>query len=868
MFRPFISDCFQSTSLGNDINHNSYRIYDLCRNYENRLSNDNGIVWAAEISESERNFQSHLKPTILAGISYNDVARWIDQKINIFRSTVQNIADNAANAVRRTLDVVINGVKHTANSAWNKAVEAVNSITSKVSAGISDAKRYADSIISSVRSTANSAWSKANEVASSVGYQISNAISTAKGYAESIVSSARSIANSAFGKANEALNSITSKVNGAINTAKGYADSIVNSAKSTLNSAIAAAKDSASNAYNKAVEVSNSVGGKISNAINTAKGYADSIVGSAKSTLNSAIAAAKDSASNAFNKAVEVANSVGGKISSAISTAKSYADDVVKTAKDGLNSAINAVKTIASDAYSMAQNAAVSISLAERNLKLLFSDYVRIFENKVKPFTDFIENINQTVKNIVDPLLEPFRKVVETINATVKSLIDVAVKPFNDFISGFKAKTKEILDTALQNAKDYFKGILDNFRSGIKTIKATIDTIVRNINELLAFRKETNSRLSSLESRLNSVANTYVTKVEFTNFKTDVDKRIKLLNTAVSSINTDLKAAFQSFNLSLIDTSNKVVAAINAMNVNMGNLFSSVNDKLNSIISLLTDLNSDNGPFSKISKLFENAILLSKLDNIKSSIDNLAKKDIFDNAIFKAMEKFFASEKFNKISDTLNDIHKYLLNSLNKVLNSLAEDVFSIRFNLDITNGYLAQIEKILDSISNKIDDLIKTVKEIEIPKEKNNTTINEEAETNIWDVLKEAVKTLAEFIKNPAKIIELLINFIRDLIVPKDINFFSNFNSEVTSKFNEKLPFVNNAKNSFTAAFNSPKQFNDLNVNYNFIKFSGSITLPLHYLNDFGKIGKPYITGFLVFSFLISMYGWFISRGTKLNDN
>ena len=842
--------------MGNDSHYNSNCVYDLCRNYENRLSNDNGIVWAAEIQQSKRDFQSHLKPTLLSGISYNDVARWIDQKINIFRATVQNIADNAANAVRRTLDAVINGVKSTANSAWNKANEIAVSIGGKISSGVSEAKRYADSIISSVRSTANSAWNKANEAINSISSRVSSGISEAKRYADGIISSVRSTANSAWNKANEVANSIAGKINNAINTAKGYADGIISSVRTTANSALS-----------KANEIANSIGGRISNAISTAKGYADSILSSAKSTLNSAIAAAKDSASNAFNKAVEVANSVGVKVSAAINTAKKYADDVVKSAKDGLNAAINAVKSTASDALSIAQNAMVSFALFERNMKIKFLDEMNVLKRQFQPFNDFINNINDTVKNIVDPLLAPFKKVVETINATVKSVVDAAVKPFNDFISGFKAKTKEILDTALQNAKDYFKGILDNFRSGIDTIKATIDSIVRNINELLAFRKETNSRLSSLESRLNSVANTYVTKVEFTNFKTDVDKRIKLLNTAVSSINTDLKAAFQSFNLSLIDTSNKVVAALNAMSVNMGNLFGPINDKLNSIISLLTNLNSDNGPFSKISKLFENATLLSKLDNIKSSIDSLAKKDIFDNAIFKAMEKYFAADKLNNISDNLNK----LLDKFTKFIdsfNATAQNIFMIYSYDIIFEGYFDKITFKIDKLLNKFDDLIKTVKEIKIPKEENNTTVNNEAETNIWDVLKEALKTLAEFIKNPAKIIELLINFIRDLIVPNDINFFSNFQSEVSNNFNSKLPFVNQAKNSFTAAFNSPKQFSDLNINFNFIKFSGSLTLPLHYLNDFGKIGKPYITGFLVFSFLISMYGWIISRGTKLNDN
>jgi phage-related protein len=826
--------------MGYDDNHYIYRILDIYSNNENRLSYGYGTVRAAEISESSGNFQDYLKPTLLAGISYNDVARWIDQKINIFRSTVQNIADNAANSVRRTLDAVITGVKSTANSAWNKANEIAVSIVGKISSGVSEAKRYADSIISSVRSTANSAWSKANEVANSIGGKISSGISEAKRYADSIISSVRSTANSAWNKANEVANSIGAKISSAINTAKGYADGIVSSVRTTATSALS-----------KANEIANSLGGKISSAINTAKSYADSIVSSAKSTLNSAIAAAKDSASNAFNKAIEVANSVVGKVSAAINTAKKYADDVVKSAKDGLDAAIKGVKSTASDALSMAQNAMVSFGLFERNMKIKFLDEMKVLKRQFQPFNDFISNINETVKGIVDPLLAPFKKVVETINATVKNVVDAAVKPFNDFISGFKAKTKEILDTALQNAKDYFKGILDNFRSGIDTIKATIDSIVRNINELLAFRKETKSRLSSLESRLNAVANTYVTKVEFTNFKTDVDKRIKLLNTAVSSINTDLKAAFQSFNLSLIDMTNKVVAAINTMNVNMGNLFNSLNSKLDNIKSSIDDilvtidltqaeiigaiknLNSDSW-LTKIGKLFESATLINKINDISNNLKQLL-------------------DKFTQYIDAFN---------------ATAQNIFMLYSYDIIFEGYFDKITFKFDKLLSKFDDLIKTVKEIEIPKEENNTTVNNEAETNIWDVLKEALKTLAEFIKNPAKIIELLINFIRDLIVPKDINFFSNFQSEVSNNFNSKLPFVNQAKNSFTAAFNSPKQFNDLNINYNFIKFSGSVTLPLHYLNDFGKIGKPYITGFLVFSFLISMYGWLISRGTKLNDN
>ena len=849
--------------MGYDNHHYLYSIYDVYSNNQSRIQNVNGIVWAAEIQQSKRDFQTNLKPYLLFGISYNDVARWIDQKINIFRSTVQNIADNAANAVRRTLDVVINGVKHTANSAWNKAVEAVNSITSKVSAGISDAKRYADSIVRSVTSTANSAWNKANEVANSIGYKISSAISTAKGYADIIVSSARSVANSALSKANDAINSVSSKVNSAINTAKGYADIIVSSARSVANSALSKANDAI-----------NSVSSKVNSAINTAKGYAESIVNSAKSTLNSAIAAAKDSASNAYNKALEVANSVGGKISSAINTAKGYADGILKSAKDTLNKTIDSVKTIASDAYSMAQNLGVSFELFKRNFTLDFYDKIRIFENKVKPFTDFIKNINETVKNIVDPLLEPFKKVVDSINATVKSLIDAAVKPFNDFISGFKAKTKEILDTALQNAKDYFKGILDNFRSGIETIKATIDTIVRNINELLAFRKETNSRLSSLEGRLNAVANTYVTKVEFTNFKTDVDKRIKLLNNAVSSINTDINAAFQQFNLTLIDGFNRVVAALNKVDnmeawrsvAALGNAMKSVNSMLDKalsaiylrqaeVINAIKDINSESW-LNKIGKFIENATLLSKLDNIKSSIDNLSKKDIFDNAIFKGLEKFFAANKLNEISDNLNNLLDKFTQYID-AFNATAQNIFMLYSYDIIFEGYFDKITFKLDKLLSKFDDLIQIVKEIKIPKEENNTTINKEAETNFWDVLKEAVKTLAEFIKNPAKILELLFSFIRSLIVPDSLDGLNNLKTNFDSNINRKFSFVGQFKHNFVDIYNTPRTFDDITINGSGL-FSGSFTIPLSLINIFAPYVKALANGFLVLAFLQSCYVWY----------
>ena len=595
---------------------------------------------------------------------------------------------------------------------------------------------------------------------------------------------------------------------------------------------------------------------------------------------------------------MEVANSVSSKVSSAISTAKSYADSAVNAAKSALNTVINAAKSTANDALSVAQSVGIRFGLFEMNFQRtlsekfkFFTDFISGINTKIndvvqpllKPFKDFAKGINKTVTDIINPIIKPLQDAFKGITNTVNNAVKIAVKPFNDFINGFNDKIngilkpildkinnlpKDLLAQALEQAKNHFKGILDNFKSGIDTIKGTINGILSNINSLNSFKTDTNNRLTNLENSINTFGRLYVTQTSFNTFKSDVDKRIKFLNTAVSSINTDLKAAFQSFNLSLIDTSNKVVAAINAMNVNMGNLFSPVNDKLNSIISLLTNLNSDSGPFSKLSKLFENATLLSKLDSIKTSIDNLAKKDIFDNSIFKGLEKFFAANKINEISDILNKIHDFLLNTLLEIMNTLSDNVMYIRFFFDNTFGSLVKIEKIVNSIASKLDDLIKIVKEIEIPKEENNTTVNNEAETNIWDVLKAALKTLAEFIKNPAKIIELLINFIRDLIVPNDINFFSNFQSEVSSNFNNKLPFVNQAKNSFTAAFNSPKQFSDLNINFNFIKFSGSLTLPLHYLNDFGKIGKPYITGFLVFSFLISMYGWLISRGTKLNDN
>lgn len=738
MFCPIFSDSFKSNSLGNDSRYNFYRISDLSCDNQNRLSYDSSIVWASEVQQFKRDFQSNLKPTFLVAISYNDVQRWIDQKLNAFRSTVSSIANSIVNSAKSALNATINAVSSTANNAYNKATQLASTISSSVSSALSQAKSYADS---------------------------------------------------------------------AVRVAKSGLDYAINAAKSTANSA-----------YSKAVEVANSVGNKVTSAISTAKSYADSAVNTAKSALNTVINSVKSTANSAYNKAVEVANSVGSKVSSAISTAKSYADGLVKK------------------------------------------------------YDNFISGINTTINNVVQPLLKPFNDFAKGINKTVMGIIDPVIKPFNDFIKSFNDKIngflkpiidkinnlpKDLLNQALQQAKDHFKDVLDNFKSGIDTIKATIDTILRNINDLLAFKKETNSRLSNLESRLNAVANTYVTKVEFTSFKTDVDNRIKLLNNAVSSINTDLKAAFQSFDLSLTDLSNKITSAISFVNFNISDLFISVNDKLNNIISLLTNLNSDSGPFAKILNLFENATLLSKLDNINNSVDNLAKKDIFDNAIFKGFEKFFAANKINDISDTLNKIHDFLLNSLLQILNTISDNVFFIRFFFDNTFNVLGKIEKIVNSISTKFDDLLKTVKEIELPKDENNMTINKEAETNIWDVAKEILKTLQEFIKNPTKILELIFSFIRSLIVPNSLESLENLKTNFDTNVNRKFSFVGQFKHNFIDIYNTPRTFDDITINGSGL-FSGSFTIPLSLINIFAPYVKALANGFLVLAFLQSCYVWY----------
>lgn len=668
MFCPSVPDYLEPVTLGYDANNNLYSVSDLHCNNQNRLSHGYGYVWAAEVQQSKRYFQSNLKPTTLAAISYYDVQRWIDQKINAFRSTVSSMINSVVNGAKNALNSTINAVSNTARDAYNKATNLAYTLSSSVSSALSQAKSYADS----------------------------------------------------------------------------------------------------------AVRV-------------------------AKSGLDYAINSVRSSASSAYNKAMEVANSVGYKVSNAISTAKSYADSAVNAAKSALNTTISAVKSTAADALSVAQSVGTRFGLFEMNFQrtlsekfIFFTDFISGINTKIndvvqpliKPFKDFAKGINTTVMNIINPVIKPLQDAFKSITTTVNNAVNAAVKPFNDFIKGFNDKIngflkpifdkinnlpKELLKQALQQAKDHFKGILDNFKSGIDTIKGTIDSIIRNINDLLAFRKETNARLSSLESRLNTLSNTYVTKVEFTTFKTDVDNRIRLLNNAVSSINTDLKAAFQSFNLSLIDLSNKIVSAVNSLNVNMGNLFKPVNDKLNSIISLISSIN-----------------------------------------------------------DSISEFKLYF-------------DIFTSSFNF----------------ISRKLDYLIQTVKEIEIPKEENNTTINKEAETNIWDVAKEVLKTLQAFINNPAKILELVFDFLRSLIVPGNLDSLNALKTNFDSNVNRKFSFVGQFKHNFVDIYNSPRTFDDITINGSGL-FSGSFTIPLSLINIFAPYVKALANGFLVLAFLQSCYVWY----------
>lgn len=642
MFCPSFSDSVEPSTLGNDNYHYFYRISSLYCNNQNRISNDSSIVWASEISESSGHFQNNLKPTLLAAISYYDVQRWIDQKINAFRSTVSNMINSVVNGAKSALHSTINAVSKTANNAYNKATQLASTIFSSVSSALSQAKSYADS---------------------------------------------------------------------AVRVAKSGLDYAINSVRST--------------------------------------------------------------ATSAYNKAIEVANSVGSKVSSAISTAKSYADGLVKKYDNfisGINTTIN-----------------------------------NVVQPLLKPFNDFAKGINKTVMGIINPVIKPLQDAFNGLTSIVNKAVEIAVKPFNAAVEKVKEISskianlpQEILKKALEQAKDYFKGILDNFKSGIDTIKGTIDSIIRNINDLLAFRKETNGRLSNLESRLNAVSNTFVTKVEFTNFKTDVDKRIKLLNNAVSSINADLKAAFQSFNLSLIDMSNKIVSAINSLNVNIGNLFSTVNSKLNNIITLLTDLNSD---------------------NLKKLLDKFT----------QFITKFDATSKIiSTINDSIIEFKAYF-------------DTFTFSFSF----------------IASKLDYLIQTVKEIEISKEENNTTINKEAETNIWDVAKEVLKTLQEFIKNPTKLLELIFGFIRSLIFPDTLDGLNNLKTNFDSNINRKFSFVGQFKHNFVDIYNSPRTFDDITINGSGL-FSGSFIIPLSLINIFAPYVKALANGFLVLAFLQSCYVWY----------
>lgn len=137
MFCPSVPDYLEPVTLGYDANNNLYSVSDLHCNNKNRLSHGYGYVWAAEVQQSKRYFQSNLKPTTLAAISYYDVQRWIDQKINAFRSTVSSMINSVVNGAKNALNSTINAVSNTARDAYNKATNLAYTLSSSVSSALS-----------------------------------------------------------------------------------------------------------------------------------------------------------------------------------------------------------------------------------------------------------------------------------------------------------------------------------------------------------------------------------------------------------------------------------------------------------------------------------------------------------------------------------------------------------------------------------------------------------------------------------------------------------------------------------------------------------------------------------------------------------
>jgi len=158
--------------------------------------------------------------------------------------------------------------------------------------------------------------------------------------------------------------------------------------------------------------------------------------------------------------------------------------------------------------------------------------------------------------------------------------------------------------------------------------------------------------------------------------------------------------------------------------------------------------------------------------------------------------------------------------------------------NITITGGAAPiDYQSKLDTISKKLDDLIKKVGDISLTKDGK----------TIWDFLTELVKSLAGTLDSILDFLDNIVDLIRDIIIPSDVSFISKEFDNINSKLSAKFSLVDTLSKTITTSF-SVNESNLLAKDFtvNFASYGSITLLNVAYLNTVLPYAKRILSAVL----------------------
>lgn len=231
-------------------------------------------------------------------------------------------------------------------------------------------------------------------------------------------------------------------------------------------------------------------------------------------------------------------------------------------------------------------------------------------------------------------------------------------------------------------------------------------------------------------------------------------------------------------------------------------------------------------------------------------------------------------ESLELVADSVNNFFVYTLDKMDRAFNLQEEYFVSFYDTFSTFEDWLEKLYKKPPPIVNvstppfDYERLQKMLEGISF----NIGDINNEAGTNLWDVLDglfdnlgkifdTALKEIGQLLRDLLAFLDGLLDDIVHLVVPENLDFMHKKFDSTGEKIKLKFPFIFGWIDSFKGLFGGQSKIEDQAFNLNGM-FDGEVKLPFSKLNDFAPIIRGFATGFVLLGFLIDMYHWFHSRG------